>query len=125
MSAKYTLKDLCTQTRRDILRMIGAVNSGHPGGHWCHGIHGRPVQQKVMEHTPMPFDPDGREQDLFFLSNGHLSASLYSVLARTGYFPYRNWPFRRLNSACKATPPPKKGFQASVWLPGHWDKVSR
>ena len=68
-----SLKDICTQTRRDILRMVGAVNSGHPGGALGCTEYMVALFNKVMEHTPQPFDPDGRDQDLFFLSNGHLS----------------------------------------------------
>lgn len=111
MSAKYTLKDLCTQTRRDILRMIGAVNSGHPGGSLGATEFMVGLFNKVMDHTPAPFDPDGREQDLFFLSNGHLSALLYSVLARSGYFPVSELAtFRRLNSRLQGHPATKEGL---------------
>lgn len=94
-----SLKDICTQTHRDILRMVGAVNSGHPGGALGCTEYMVALFNKVMEHTPQPFDPDGRDQDLFFLSNGHLSAVLYSVLARTGYFPVSELAtFRKINS---------------------------
>lgn len=111
MPSKYPLKDLCIQTRRDILRMIGAVNSGHPGGSLGATEFMVGLFNKVMEHTACPFDPDARDQDLFFLSNGHLSALLYSVLARTGYFPVSELAtFRRLNSRLQGHPATKEGL---------------
>lgn len=106
-----SLKDICTQTRRDILRMVGAVNSGHPGGALGCTEYMVALFNKVMEHTPQPFDPDGRDQDLFFLSNGHLSAVLYSVLARTGYFPVSELAtFRKINSRLQGHPTPHEGL---------------
>ena len=106
-----SLKDICTQTRRDILRMVGAVNSGHPGGALGCTEYMVALFNKVMEHTLQPFDPDGRDQDLFFLSNGHLSAVLYSVLARTGYFPVSELAtFRKINSRLQGHPTPHEGL---------------
>lgn len=111
MPAQHSLKDICTQTRRDILRMIGAVSSGHPGGSLGCTEYMVALFNKVMEHTPAPFDPDGKEQDLFFLSNGHLSALLYSVLARTSYFPVSELAtFRRIDSRLQGHPTTAEGL---------------
>ena len=80
------LKDLTTQVRRDILRMVHKVNSGHPGGSLGCSEFFVCLYNEIME-TKDGFDMDGKEEDLFFLSNGHISPVYYSVLARTGYFP--------------------------------------
>ncbi|MDD4820701.1 MAG: transketolase [Flavobacteriales bacterium] len=110
--SKPSLKDICTQTRRDILRMIAAVNSGHPGGSLGCTEYMVALFHKVMEHSPKPWDPDGKDQDIFFLSNGHLSALLYSVLARCGYFPTSELAtFRHLNSRLQGHPTPHEGLE--------------
>ncbi|QIX60152.1 transketolase [Hymenobacter sp. BT18] len=99
------LKQIAAQVRRDIVRMVHAVNSGHPGGSL--GCTDLLVSLffKVMKHTPQPFDMDGRNQDLFFLSNGHISPVFYSVLARSGYFPVSELAtFRKLNSRLQGHP---------------------
>jgi len=80
------LKNIATQVRRDLLRMIHAVQSGHPGGSLGCADYLTCLYFSVMEHQPMPFSMDGKGEDIFFLSNGHLSAAWYSVLAHSGYF---------------------------------------
>ena len=110
--SKPTLKDICTQTRRDILRMITAVNSGHPGGALGCTEFMVALYHKIMEHTPRPWDPEGRDQDIFFLSNGHLSSVWYSVLARCGYFPVSELAtFRHINSRLQGHPTCHQGLE--------------
>ncbi|WP_019948071.1 transketolase [Hymenobacter aerophilus] len=99
------LKQIATQVRRDIVRMVHAVNSGHPGGSLGCTELLVSLYFKVMKHTPEPFDMDGIGQDLFFLSNGHISPVFYSVLARSGYFPVSELAtFRKLNSRLQGHP---------------------
>lgn len=99
------LKQIAAQVRRDIVRMVHAVNSGHPGGSLgCTDLLVA-LYFKVMKHTPESFDMDGIGQDLFFLSNGHISPVFYSVLARSGYFPVSELAtFRKLNSRLQGHP---------------------
>lgn len=99
------LKQIAAQVRRDIVRMVHAVNSGHPGGSLgCTDLLVA-LYFKVMQHTPEPFDMNGVGQDLFFLSNGHISPVFYSVLARSGYFPVSELKtFRKLNSRLQGHP---------------------
>ena len=81
-----SLNDLVSQVRRDILRMVHKVNSGHPGGSLGCTEFMVGLYYEVME-LATNFDMNGKDEDLFFLSNGHISPVLYSVLARKGYFP--------------------------------------
>ncbi|MCC3159840.1 transketolase [Hymenobacter sp. 15J16-1T3B] len=99
------LKQIAAQVRRDIVRMVHAVNSGHPGGSLgCTDLLVA-LYFKVMKHHPEPFDMNGIGQDLFFLSNGHISPVFYSVLARSGYFPVSELStFRKLNSRLQGHP---------------------
>ncbi|RAK70495.1 transketolase [Hymenobacter edaphi] len=99
------LKQIAAQVRRDIVRMVHAVNSGHPGGSLgCTDLLVA-LYFKVMKHQPEPFDMNGVGQDLFFLSNGHISPVFYSVLARSGYFPVSELStFRKLNSRLQGHP---------------------
>ena len=105
------LKEIATQVRRDIVRMVHAVNSGHPGGSLgCTDLFVA-LFFKVMKHHPEPFDMNGKDQDLFFLSNGHISATWYSVLARSGYFPISELStFRKLNSRLQGHPTTHEGL---------------
>ena len=99
------LQQIATQVRRDIVRMVHAVNSGHPGGSLGCTELLVSLYFKVMQHTPEPFDMDGIGQDMFFLSNGHISPVFYSVLARSGYFPVSELAtFRKLNSRLQGHP---------------------
>jgi transketolase len=94
-----------TQIRRDIVRMVHAVQSGHPGGSLGCADYFTALFFDVMKHTPTPFDMDGVGQDLFFLSNGHISPVYYSALARSGYFPVQELStFRKLNTRLQGHP---------------------
>ena len=98
------LMQMASQVRRDILRMVHAVNSGHPGGSLGCTEFMVALYFKVMDHNPK-FDMDGTGEDLFFLSNGHISPVWYSVLARSGYFDIKEMAtFRKLNSRLQGHP---------------------
>lgn len=91
------LKKIATQVRRDVLRMVHAVNSGHPGGSLGCADFFVAIYFEILDHNPKRFSMDGINEDLFFLSNGHLSPAWYSVLARTGYFKIKELStFRKL-----------------------------
>ena len=99
------LKDIATQVRRDLLRMIFAVNSGHPGGSLGCADFLTCLYFSIMEHKPKPFSMDGIGEDIFFLSNGHLSAAWYSVLAHSGYFDTSELAtFRKLGTRLQGHP---------------------
>ncbi len=105
------LKKLCGQVRRDIVRMVHAVNSGHPGGSLGCVEYLVALYGSVMKHNPSKFTIDGKNEDLFFLSNGHISPVFYSVLARTGYFPVEELKtFRKLNSRLQGHPTTHEGL---------------
>jgi transketolase len=111
MASVAELEKVCTQVRRDIVRMVHAVNSGHPGGSLGCTEFLVALYFDVMKHTPQPFDMDGAGQDLFFLSNGHISPVFYSVLARSGYFPVKELAtFRKLNSRLQGHPTTHEGL---------------
>ncbi|MBW3519592.1 transketolase [Flavobacterium sp. NKUCC04_CG] len=98
------LIDLTTQVRRDILRMVHAVNSGHPGGSLGCAEFLVALYQEVMERKEA-FDMNGLNEDIFFLSNGHISPVFYSVLARSGYFPVSELAsFRKINTRLQGHP---------------------
>ena len=100
-------KELCTQVRRDIVRMVAEVQSGHLGGSLGCVEFFTALYQDVMKHTPNPFSMDGVGEDLFFLSNGHITPVYYSTLARSGYFPVEELKtFRRLNTRLQGHPTP-------------------
>lgn len=102
---------MCGQVRRDIVRMVHAVNSGHPGGSLGCVEYFVALYGKVMKHNPKKFSMDGVGEDLFFLSNGHISPVFYSVLARTGYFPLEELrTFRRVNSRLQGHPTTHEGL---------------
>src|SRR5690606_16365257 len=105
------LQQLSAQVRRDILRMVHAVNSGHPGGSLGCVEYFVALYGKVMKHDPSNFTIDGLGEDLFFLSNGHISPVFYSVLARNGYFPVEVLKtFRKLNSRLQGHPTTHEGL---------------
>ena len=104
------LNDFTTQTRRDILRMVHAVNSGHPGGSLGCAEFLTVLYQQLMKRNP-GFSMDGIGEDLFFLSNGHISPIFYSVLARSGYFPVSELAtFRKLNTRLQGHPTTHDGL---------------
>ncbi len=105
------LKTIASQVRRDIVRMVHAQNSGHPGGSLGCADFLTALYFEIMDHNPKKFEMDGTQQDLFFLSNGHLSALWYSVLARSGYFAIDELKtFRVLNSRLQGHPTTKEGL---------------
>ena len=110
MSNIQQLEDLTTQVRRDILRMVHKVNSGHPGGSLGCAEFFVCLYNEIME-TKDGFDMDGIGEDLFFLSNGHISPVFYSVLARTGYFPVEELnTFRLIDSRLQGHPTTHEGL---------------
>jgi transketolase len=110
MSNTQHLQDFTTQVRRDILRMVHAVNSGHPGGSLGCAEFFTVLYQHQMQRKA-GFDMDGIGEDLFFLSNGHISPVFYSVLARSGYFPVAELAtFRKLNSRLQGHPTTHEGL---------------
>lgn len=111
MATTAELKDLCTQVRRDILRMVHAVQSGHPGGSLGCTEFFVALYKEIMHHNPTKFEMDGNNEDLFFLSNGHISPVYYSVLSRTGYFTVNELnTFRKLNSRLQGHPTTHEGL---------------
>ena len=110
MSNLKQLQDIVIQVRRDILRMVHKVNSGHPGGSLGCAEFFVSLFYQVME-IKMPFDMNGVNQDIFFLSNGHISPVFYSVLSRKGYFPIKELEtFRLINSRLQGHPTTHEGL---------------
>ncbi|MFC2398867.1 MAG: transketolase [Capnocytophaga gingivalis] len=111
MSDIQQLTDLTTQVRRDILRMVHGVSSGHPGGSLGCAEFLVCLYNEVMD-IKLPFTMDGKGEDLFFLSNGHISPVFYSVLARRGFFPVSELStFRRLDTRLQGHPTPCEGLE--------------
>nr|WP_256437262.1 transketolase [Flavobacterium sp. CS20] len=110
MTTSSNLQDFVTQVRRDILRQVHKVNSGHPGGSLgCTEFFS--VLFKEVLDTKDEFDMNGKDEDLFFLSNGHISPVYYSVLARCGYFPIEELnTFRHINSRLQGHPTTHEGL---------------
>ena len=105
MTTTAQLETTATQIRRDILRMVHACKSGHPGGSLGCADFITALYFEVMNHQATPFEMDALNQDLFFLSNGHISPVLYSALARSGYFEISELAtFRKLNSRLQGHP---------------------
>ena len=104
MTKRTDLKEIATQVRRDIVRMVHAVQSGHPGGSLGCAEFFTALYFEIMNHNP-DFKMDGIGEDVFFLSNGHISPVFYSVLARSGYFPISELStFRKINSRLQGHP---------------------
>jgi transketolase len=98
------LKEIATQIRRDIVRMVHGCQSGHPGGSLGCTEYFTALYFGGMKHNPS-FTMDGKGEDLFFLSNGHISPVYYSALARSGYFPVSELAsFRKLNTRLQGHP---------------------
>lgn len=105
------LKEIATQVRRDIVRMVHAVQSGHPGGSLGCADYFTALFCNLMDHNPSAYSDTGHEEDVFILSNGHISPVLYSVLARCGYFEVSELStFRKLNSRLQGHPATKEGL---------------
>ena len=110
MPTTQQLQDFTQQVRRDILRMVHAVNSGHPGGSLGCAEFITCLYQEVMEYST-DFDMDGNNEDLFFLSNGHISPVVYSVLAHSGFFSVSELAtFRLLDSRLQGHPTTHEGL---------------
>lgn len=101
----HELEHIASQVRRDIVRMVAAVKSGHPGGSLGCADFLTTLYFDILKHDPQHFSMDGKDEDLFFLSNGHISPVWYSVLARSGYFPVSELStFRRLSTRLQGHP---------------------
>ena len=110
MSNIETLENISFQVRRDILRMVHKVNSGHPGGSLGCVEFLVSLYFNFME-TRVPFEMNGKNEDIFFLSNGHISPVFYSVLARKGYFPVEELnTFRLIDSRLQGHPTTHEGL---------------
>jgi len=105
-----SLEKFTNQVRRDIVRMVHAQNSGHPGGSLGCVEYFTAIYKVIMNHSTN-FSMDGKNEDLFFLSNGHISPVFYSVLARTGYFPVKELnTFRKIDSRLQGHPTTHEGL---------------
>ena len=105
-----SLEKFSCQVRRDIVRMVHAQNSGHPGGSLGCVEYFTAIYKVIMNHSTN-FSMDGKNEDLFFLSNGHISPVFYSVLARTGYFPVKELnTFRKIDSRLQGHPTTHEGL---------------
>ncbi|WP_185873483.1 transketolase [Blattabacterium cuenoti] len=99
------LKNLCNQVRRDILRMVNNAKSGHPGGSLSSTEYFVALYNEIMNFNPKKFIMNGKGEDIFFLSNGHISPVYYSILARSGFFPISELSsFRKINSRLQGHP---------------------
>lgn len=111
MPTTQQLQDFTQQVRRDILRMVHKVNSGHPGGSLGCAEFFTCLYQEVMEYST-DFSMDGKNEDLFFLSNGHISPVYYSVLAHSGFFPVEELnTFRLIDSRLQGHPTTHEGLE--------------
>ena len=112
MATIQELEKIASQVRRDIVRMVHHANSGHPGGSLGCADFLTALYFRVMRHTPQPFSMEGRGEDMFFLSNGHISPVFYSVLSRSGYFSVAEMnTFRQLNSRLQGHPATHEGLE--------------
>ena len=120
MSDINALENISTQVRRDILRMVHKVNSGHPGGSLGCVEFFVSLYFNIMD-TKIPFEMNGTYEDLFFLSNGHISPVFYSVLARKGYFPVEELnTFRLIDSRLQGHPTTHEGLPGIEWPQDLW-----
>jgi transketolase len=111
MASTNELKRIASQVRRDIVRMVHAVNSGHPGGSLGCTDYLVSLYFEQMHIQPEKWNMDGVGEDLFFLSNGHISPVWYSVLSRRGYFPVAEMAtFRKLNTRLQGHPTTHEGL---------------
>ena len=106
-----SIEKIPSQIRRDILRMVHAVQSGHPGGSLGCTEFFVALYFKILNHDKESFNMNGQNEDIFFLSNGHISPVFYSVLARAGYFSINELStFRKLNSRLQGHPTTHEGL---------------
>jgi len=112
MPSIVELEKIATQIRRDIVRMVHAVSSGHPGGSLGCADYFTALYFEILKHNPSNFNMDGTDEDIFFLSNGHISPVFYSALARSGYFPVSELStFRKLNTRLQGHPTTHEGLE--------------
>lgn len=105
------LQTITSQVRRDIVRMVNSVSSGHPGGSLGCAEFFVTLYNEVLDHNPSNFQMNGENEDVFFLSQGHISPVWYSVLAHSGYFPVSELAtFRKLNSRLQGHPTTHEGL---------------
>lgn len=107
MKTVEQLKEIAAQVRRDIIRMVYNAKSGHPGGSLGCTDLVTALYFEIMDIDPASFTREGRGEDMFFLSNGHISPMLYSIMARRGYFPVSELAtFRKLGTRLQGHPTP-------------------
>ena len=110
MPTNQELKTIASQVRRDIIRMVHQCQSGHPGGSLGCTDFMVALYFKILRHK-LPFSMEGHDEDMFFLSNGHISPVWYSVLSRSGYFPTEELgTFRKINSRLQGHPTTHEGL---------------
>ncbi len=110
MEPLENLQRIASQVRRDIVRMVHSAQSGHPGGSLGCADFLTALYFNIMDHRPA-FNMDGKGEDMFFLSNGHISPVWYSVLARSGYFPVEELStFRQIDSRLQGHPATHEGL---------------
>ena len=106
------LEKIASQVRRDIVRMVHAVQSGHPGGSLGCTEYFTALYFDILKHNPESFDMNARDEDVFYLSNGHISPVFYSVLSRSGYFKADELnTFRKINSRLQGHPTTHEGLE--------------
>ena len=111
MSVSHDLSSVASQVRRDIVRMVHGASSGHPGGSLGCADLLTLLYFETMSLDAAAFDMDGRGEDVFFLSNGHISPVWYSVLARRGFFDVSELAtFRKLNTRLQGHPATEEGL---------------
>lgn len=107
MASISELKDIAAQVRRDIIRMVHGAESGHPGGSLGCADFLTALYFEIMDINPENFTREGKNEDMFFLSNGHITPVFYSVMARRGYFPVSELAtFRKLGTRLQGHPTP-------------------
>ena len=105
------LQQIASQVRRDIVRMVHAVQSGHPGGSLGCADYLTALYFQLMDHNPANFTQEAKNEDVFILSNGHISPVFYSVLARSAYFPVSELAtFRKINTRLQGHPTTHDGL---------------
>ncbi len=111
MAKNSNLKEIASQVRRDIVRMVNMASSGHPGGSLSSTDVLVTLFFQEMDHSPAKWRRDGKGSDMFFLSAGHMTPVYYSVLARSGYFPLEELnTFRKLGSRLQGHPSVERGL---------------
>lgn len=111
MKTVAELNDIVRQVRRDIVRMVHAVQSGHPGGSLGCTEYFTVLYHNIMSYSAVPFNMDGKNEDVFILSNGHISPVFYSTLAHAGYFDKSELAtFRKLESRLQGHPATEEGL---------------